>query len=584
MKNIKLFNKILLSIGIIFIILTSILFLLGRINREGYLSKLSIKVDATLQLNNIDIETTKEMFSSDDKLDYSLLTNYIFTNSNISKYSYDFRISYYSKVFKNSDIYGVYLNTNSLPDYVSDVQFKEKGSPFGILVSSEIIKQEKIDSIQYFLQIKYHLFVIIIMSIYLSIILLYKFGFIIIDFIKIIYNIKLLKNINLKNKYLYILVIFLCFLIIPNIIYILFGQYFDKTNYENRLKAQKPILSITNLVNYPLQYEKYFNDHISFRNELIQLKNVVDIIIFKNIISDRVLLGKDNVLFHKGFYDIAIKDYIGIDKFSNEELDIAKNNLLHFRDELRKKNIDFIFMICPSKEYIYSEYIPSYIKRKDNMNSIEYFISYMNKNTDIKIVYLKSPLSKYKYDYYLYPKYGAHWEYISGYIAYTELLKKLGFDFISLENSDIINVTYVPFWHDLADLVSITKYFSHNDNQKFYKVAGYTNYKILEGINNHMEYLFTESKYKDAINSNIFMIRDSFSQTMVDYISSKFKYASFSWFLTFNIDKIIKNKPNVVVLELLELDIKDKLLNILPSYKIEEINKDLETNYIKSNN
>ena len=143
MKNIKLFNKILLSIGIIFIILTSILFLLGRINREGYLSKLSIKVDATLQLNNIDIETTKEMFSSDDKLDYSLLTNYIFTNSNISKYSYDFRISYYSKVFKNSDIYGVYLNTNSLPDYVSDVQFKEKGSPFGILVSSEIIKQEK---------------------------------------------------------------------------------------------------------------------------------------------------------------------------------------------------------------------------------------------------------------------------------------------------------------------------------------------------------------------------------------------------------------------------------------------------------
>lgn len=32
-----------------------------------------------------------------------------------SNYIYDFRIRYYDKVFRNSDIYGVYLITNNLP-------------------------------------------------------------------------------------------------------------------------------------------------------------------------------------------------------------------------------------------------------------------------------------------------------------------------------------------------------------------------------------------------------------------------------------------------------------------------------------
>lgn len=576
MKNIKLFNKILLSIGIIFIILTSILFLLGRINREGYLSKLSIKVDATLQLNNIDIETTKEMFSSDDKLDYSLLTNYIFTNSNISKYSYDFRISYYSKVFKNSDIYGVYLNTNSLPDYVSDVQFKEKGSPFGILVSSEIIKQEKIDSIQYFLQIKYHLFVIIIMSIYLSIILLYKFGFIIIDFIKIIYNIKSLKKINFKNKYVYILIMFLCFLIMPNIIYKVFYDKFDHTNYENRSFSAIPKFNIRNLDKYPREYETYFNDYIPFRNELNQLKNIIDIFIFHYIFNDKVILGKDNWLFIRD--NILMDKYLGLNKeyYTNEELEKIKDNLISLRDKLKDNDIDFLLMVCNDKQFIYDEYMPDYIKRKNTLSPTNQILGYITNNTDIKVLYTKDNLLKYKYKYQSYYKYDTHWNYIGGYITYIDMKRILNIDYNDITNTQILTFKGIHennykygVYHDLAYMLGLSKFNFYNDDN-FYVISNYMKEKYY--ITNYENTFTFETKSTNIIyNDKLFIIRDSYVHNMVEYISSDFYNVFYYRFEDFESksSQILKERPDIVIVEIVERALKDRLLYYLPKWKIE---------------
>lgn len=576
MKNIKLFNKILLSIGIIFIILTSILFLLGRINREGYLSKLSIKVDATLQLNNIDIETTKEMFSSDDKLDYSLLTNYIFTNSNISKYSYDFRISYYSKVFKNSDIYGVYLNTNSLPDYVSDVQFKEKGSPFGILVSSEIIKQEKIDSIQYFLQIKYHLFVIIIMSIYLSIILLYKFGFIIIDFIKIIYNIKSLKKINFKNKYVYILIMFLCFLIMPNIIYKVFYDKFDHTNYENRSFSAIPKFNIRNLDKYPREYETYFNDYIPFRNELNQLKNIIDIFIFHYIFNDKVILGKDNWLFIRD--NILMDKYLGLNKeyYTNEELEKIKDNLISLRDKLKDNDIDFLLMVCNDKQFIYDEYMPDYIKRKNTLSPTDQILGYITNNTDIKVLYTKDNLLKYKYKYQSYYKYDTHWNYIGGYITYIDMKRILNIDYNDITNTQILTFKGIHennykygVYHDLAYMLGLSKFNFYNDDN-FYVISNYMKEKYY--ITNYENAFTFETKSTNIIyNDKLFIIRDSYVHNMVEYISSDFYNVFYYRFEDFESksSQILKERPDIVIVEIVERALKDRLLYYLPKWKIE---------------
>ena len=851
MKSIKLFNKILLSIGIIFIILILILFILGNIERKGYLYNLSINADNTLKLNNIDIENTKKLFYVNNELDYSSLTNYIFTNSNISKYSYNFRVSYYSKVFRNSDIYGVYLNTNSLSDYITAVEFADKGSPFGILISTKELNQDdKIDNICYKLKlkifvlllllylillitfifiiinkiklllaclnkinnyyIKYKKCILILYGVIVIVFLLFiiinssmkhtsklvdfelisetRLGYvykcmmedykssklfsineiieinntndmkyygysleitnkpigswhstniyytenntfiisnestnqnayyyniqvptykgdkykitilakklsekgnifwhlngnnnfkeitnksisndyivltdtreidskaggvlelhfiipqgvteiksifieslnsnlnsengyiiltslnsninnievkynikpninnfliylilmilpliikyiywIIFDFIKLIsIRLKKINLVNLKNRYVYILFVFLCFLIMPNIIYFLFGNYFDKTNYENRLKAEKPILSVANITNYPIQYEKYFNDYIAFRNELILLKNITDALIFKNIISDIALMGKDNWFFFTG--DNILNKYIGLEDsfFTKNELEIAKNSLIHFRDELKKRNIDFVLMICPDKDTIYSEYMPNYIKRKTTITPADKFVDYMMKNTDIKIVYPKYELLKYKDKYELYFRYSdyTHWNLLGAYLGYSSFMKELGINTEPLEN---LTVSNAYSWDGGFSFIV-------GSNEHVYIITNYNikNYSILEG-NTH----FNSITISDNNNKDIMFIKDSYTGGMYDYIASSFHKSIFIHSDRFKNNEILNNNPDIVVFETVERLFKYRLLNILPSYKIEEINKDLETNSIVTNN
>lgn len=126
-KNKNLFLKIYILFLIITIITLIVLQILGFKNRVGYL---------------IDFEL-RNLYQIDNP-DNTITTNYI----------YGFRIRYYDKVFRNSDIYGVYLNTNNLPNYIKEIKFREKGSPYGDLISSKLIAEEKIDNINYNLKLK----------------------------------------------------------------------------------------------------------------------------------------------------------------------------------------------------------------------------------------------------------------------------------------------------------------------------------------------------------------------------------------------------------------------------------------------
>ena len=156
MKNKNLFFKIYIAFVVIFAVSIIVLSFLGKKERVGYLSDFKLNIDKTLEINGLDINEIKQLFTIDEKLDEVSITNYIITNTTITNYNYYFRIKYYDKVFRNSDIYGVYLDTNKV---IEDNNFIKNisiggGSPFGNLTSNKIIDFENIDNINYILKLK----------------------------------------------------------------------------------------------------------------------------------------------------------------------------------------------------------------------------------------------------------------------------------------------------------------------------------------------------------------------------------------------------------------------------------------------
>ncbi len=189
MKNKKLFFKIYIPFVIITIIALIVLQILGSKSRVGYLS------------------------------DFELKNYYPIINANntiATNYSYGFRIRYYDKVFRNSDIYNVYPDLNSLSDYIEKVEMNEKGSPYGDLISSKLIAEEKID-INYTLKIKKNA-IDIIVFLYSLILIIYLIKYSIINnkihFTKIDYQNKFYNLINKKYilySFLFLILLFSLF-------------------------------------------------------------------------------------------------------------------------------------------------------------------------------------------------------------------------------------------------------------------------------------------------------------------------------------------------------------------------------------
>ena len=190
-KNKNLFLKIYIPFVIITVIALIVLQILGSKKRIGYLNDFNLEIDRTLELNNLSYII--ENFIIDNELDEERLKNYLLTNENITDYVYHFRIRYYDKVFRNSDIYGVYVDLSNLPDYMGNAEMERAGSPYGNFISDrKTIEEEKIDNINYKLSIKPN-FIIILLSIILVALFLYIIIYFIINNINKI--LKVVKNI-----------------------------------------------------------------------------------------------------------------------------------------------------------------------------------------------------------------------------------------------------------------------------------------------------------------------------------------------------------------------------------------------------
>ena len=150
MKSKNLFFKIYIPFLVICIVVLITLSILGKKTRVGYLGDIKFdknNIERTLELNGL--TDIKENYIIDGKLDEEAIKKFIFTNELITNYSYGVKLQYYDKVFRHSDIFGVYIDTNKvLKDnpFIKEVIMDGNGSPFGGLISDKVINEDTLCS------------------------------------------------------------------------------------------------------------------------------------------------------------------------------------------------------------------------------------------------------------------------------------------------------------------------------------------------------------------------------------------------------------------------------------------------------
>lgn len=324
----------------------------------------------------------------------------------------------------------------------------------------------------------------------------------------------------MKKFKIFFIISFVFILVFPTISYPFLKKFDKELIDENRVKAEFPRINSEFFSNF----NKYFDDNLPFRGTYIKLFNKFETridFVYKNLLDafnipyyiekNNVIFGKEDWLFY--YYGDNNSHYSGFNLPTIQELEGLSQKLNKINNYFKSRNKDFLLFIAPNKEEIYFEYMPDAIKVVNETKRLDIIVDYIQKNTDVKIVYPKNELLKAKEKGLLYYKYDTHWNNLGGYIGASTILEKL-----NIEYDKSAEYTTVDRWGgDLLTMIaeSVKKDTEYNVNYKQDVELSISGNDVISSNENGKELLY---------------FGDSFRKAMINYLGKEFYKSKFNHF------------------------------------------------------
>ena len=238
-------------------------------------------------------------------------------------------------------------------------------------------------------------------------------------------------------------------------------------------------------------------------------------------LSNQVIKGSGNWLFFKD--TTVIGDYEGTNRYTQNEMDIILQTVLETQEEIEKKGIEFVVLVAPNKENVYTEFMPDiYVHEK--ISSTDMLIDYLRDN-GINIISPKSELLKNHLEMQLYYSYDTHWNQLGAYIGVSNVLAFWDIYMPELSERTILSKNLRDGYHycgkdDLARIVGLLAVF---DDEVEYEVDG----RVLmdwetfetEQNNGEVSHFINEMAEKRA---SVLLVGDSYRASMLPALREMF--------------------------------------------------------------
>ena len=315
----------------------------------------------------------------------------------------------------------------------------------------------------------------------------------------------------------------------------------EKSIQENRMLAKKPVFSLKKLSGYGEKFNSWYSDHLFGRAELLGLYHGIENTL-TNTGNNLILKGDDNWLFWKG--ENSLSNFQNVSKFTDSELSNIGTYLSNIDNWAKKHGKDFYYVIAPDKNKIYGENI-SIIKKinPDSFGPANQIKNYLEKNTNVKVIYLYDTLLANKDKGLLYWKHDTHWSELGAYYGYLEIMRIIGQRHPNIRAVSPVSKEIVL--HPIGDMVWKT-----DDNSQY----------IVPKMPNSYTCDMQSSSSGDIKCSNpkktprLAMFRDSYTINLLPYLASSFGKSRYLWKYKITNDDLdwIKDNADIIILENVE--------------------------------
>lgn len=243
--------------------------------------------------------------------------------------------------------------------------------------------------------------------------------------------------------------------------------------------------------------------------------------------SLRWIQGKDDFIFLGDKYEKTIRKLTLSIKPTEKEIISLTKNFKEITTEASRHGTKVVLLIAPDKARIYSNYLPDEL-HVSKIRYIDFYLSELTKNKELIIYDPEDDLLEItnNIDEKLYYRTDSHWNLKGAYIAYTGLLKKLGMNpvQVSFESVNSLHGGLI----DIAELKDENIHFHNDDTFKIQFIQQTSIQCISKGLTNE-----AFGNNEDCINSlapidkKVWVIGDSFSAALRDYLTASFKKVNF---------------------------------------------------------
>jgi|GEM_PF-1612633 len=366
----------------------------------------------------------------------------------------------------------------------------------------------------------------------------------------------------MKNtRYWVLILMFLLFLLYPTIATLI--GISPKRDKVAPSKEKFPTLENNNIFKFFSDFDTYYSTKFNGRSMYYSAISGFKYNVFRTSAKrESVLVGKDDFLFLGNNASNIIDETLGLDLFSDKEIKKIQKRISRNRNWMNKNNIQFYMMVAPNKHTIYSEKLPFRVDT-DQRTKIDQIADMVNDTKNVTWIELEENLMRAKKRGLLYHKTDTHWNTFGAYFAYRKIMNVLNEDFPGeFKPVPLKNMKRHKHERTMLGLARMLDYPIHETtnevkikNMRSKKQTPKLNMKDKKNAKTELRFKAPKKKRKAVI------IRDSFSSALVGFLKEHFEEVVFIWKPRLNKDIILKEKPDIVIYEIVERNV-DNILDM----------------------
>ena len=371
-----------------------------------------------------------------------------------------------------------------------------------------------------------------------------------------------------KFSHFFLVVFFLTFISTGVLIY-LFNSENRVLLSENRRTTKFPVFQTDSTAAFIKGLDNYILDQLPGRKYMIRMNNLVQYTVFKQLVNNQVIyFGEDGWMFY--IAGPAKEFYENHKPLTQDELKKIANVLIARNDWLKKRNIHFYMIFPPMPQIVFQEHVGLRMRRHYKQTKSEQLFEYLKLNTKLDVIDVYTPILKTKNAGLMNPYYknNCHWNYIGGYAAYCAMVNYIKKDFPNigepLDSNDFKWVVTEDYKPDLLRTLDIDKFYTFQQ----YSPSFYENI-ITDTIYPTYLDLWTPAPPACVItkrknNLTMLMYGDSYAESVLKFLFRNFSKTNFIWTPLFQPAIIEKEKPDMVIQEMVEGSIEFILMKNKP--------------------